>query len=436
MESVTDTLNSPLSTSSVELFIGNLPTNTTENDIRKFICNNVSNIKEDSIISMSVVSKKVCSHGSVIVKCDADAVISKLNRSTMNGRRIKVALYDGTKKKKKDSSMSSKQEDEVIVPVKLHHSYSQAQIQEVEDVHVIALADPPLMYQISDDVLMEHFNQFDEHVNKVECFKCRSREFYKVRLTFSSQDHAKTAIIRINGSMLLCRHKLKLRLEQLQSTPGPRRHSLPIESCASHNESIGHHSKVSLLSSVSDVKKIPSIDEGTSSVHTDSTEQTLATIKVTNIKPQISKEALIAHFSSIGEVKHCKIYPHKERYGIVAFKCKWQAEKAVECLNGSEVVCKSIKSIIGVSLSSDGSPFTSEGSLAPAIKQSPLSRISKQGTHSKQRSRRHSSSATCKSDSGSVSEHNEPEASSNLVCKPCKSKSTKVIFQSTWYCNS
>ena len=313
----------------MKLFIGNLPINTKVGDIRKHILDNVSDIEEDSIISVSVVSnKKGNCHGSVTVKCDADVVISKLNKSTINDRKIKVALYNSRKKKKETLAMS-KQEDDTTV--KLHHSYSQAQIQDVEfeEVHVIAMANPPLTYQVSDDVLMEHFNQFNEHVKNVECFKCYSREFYKIRLTFLSRDCAKTAIIRMNGSMLLSKHKLKLQFEQ--STQ--RRHSLPTERSDLHSESFDHHSKVSALSPLSDIKsKIPPIDEVTSS-----------------------------------------------------------------------------------------------------SKQSPSSHSHKQSIHSKRRSRKYSSSSTsakCKSDTSSVGKENEPEATSKLVCKPCKSKCTKVIFQS------
>ena len=328
-----------------------------------------------------------------------------------------------TKKQKRDVSDSafSKRVDDV--KVKLHHSYSQAQIQDTKEVHVIAIADPPLTYKVSDGELMEYFKQFDEHVNKVECFKCRTREFYKIRLTFPSQDCAKTALIRMNGSMLHSNHKLKLRFDQ--STP--RRYSLPIESGASHNR------RQSKLSPVSDMKsKIPCIDEDTSSVqHIDSTQQSSATVKVTKIKPQISKEALISHFSSVGEVKHCKIYPQKERYGIIIFKCKEQAERAAKLLNGSEVTYQSVKSIIRVTLISECSSFVSESLLLPALKQSPSSHSQKQDGHSKQRSRKHSSSSSLikyKSDNSSAGKKTKSEASSELVCN---SKSTKVIFHST-----
>ena len=91
---------SPQDTANVKFFIGNLPINTKADDIRKHIMHNISDIKEDSIISVSVVAKKGSSCGSVLIKYDADEIISKLNKSTMNGQKIKVALYNRGKKKK------------------------------------------------------------------------------------------------------------------------------------------------------------------------------------------------------------------------------------------------------------------------------------------------------------------------------------------------
>lgn len=405
----------------MKLFIGNLPINTKENDIRRFILDNDSDIKEDWIISVSVVSKKASCHGSAVVKCDADLVIPKLNRSTMKGRKVKVALYDHSRKKKKDSVTltSSKHEDDKAV--ELPHSYSQAQLIEVEEVHVIAIANPPLTCQVSEDVLVEHFSQFDEHVKKIECFKCQTREFYKIRLIFSSQDHAKTAIIRMNGSMLLSKHKLKLNFEP----NAQKRHSIPFDRGDLHNESLDHKSRVSSSSRVS--SKSP---EDSSSVQlSDIPEPCLARVKVTNIKPQISKEALTGHFSSIGEITRCKIYPHRERYGIITFRCKEQAERAVKMFNESEIIHQSVKCIIGVSLISDCSSFMSESQLEPAIMQTPSQK------RSRKRGGKHSSPSTCtstkcKSEHSSV-EKQTKKKSSKSVCTPHNSEGTKIIFQST-----
>ena len=259
---------SPCTTSDVDLFIGNLPLCTKEDDIRRHILDNVIDMKDDYIVSVSVISnRKTNCFGSVTVSChaDTDIIISKLNNSTMKGRKIKVALYD--KKKKRHASASSKQGDKTV---EFHQSFSQAQIQEIidhEEIHVIAIANPPLTYKVSNDVLMEHFNQFDDHVKEVECFKCRSREYYKIRLTFPSHDCAKTALIRINGSMLLDKHKLKLKLEP----SAPRRHSLPTETGASHDKSFSQQSKISLgvpegsiLTSQSVLSNLPTVKQQSS----------------------------------------------------------------------------------------------------------------------------------------------------------------------------
>ena len=107
--------------------------------------------------------------------------------------------------------------------VGLQYSYSQVDFQEVQEVHVIAMATPPLMDKVSNDELMKHFNKSIEQLQKVKCFKCRSRPYFKLRLTFPSQGMAKMCIVRMNGSLLIGKHKLKLQMEQ----PNTRRHSLP-----------------------------------------------------------------------------------------------------------------------------------------------------------------------------------------------------------------
>ena len=366
-------------------------------------------------MSVSVAAKKGSSFGSVIVNYDADEIISKLNKSTMNDRKIKVALYN-RRKKKKGGLTSSKQGASADTMVELHHSFSQAQIHAAEEVNVIAIANPPLTYQVSSDVLTEHFNQFDEHVKRVDCFKCHSREFYKIRLIFSSQDQAKTAIIRMNGSMLLGKHKLKLQFESNTQ----RRHSLPVGRGELRDENLDHPLKVSSLSPISCMEsKIP---EATSSVqHIDVAKQSCASVKVTNIKPQISKEALTAHFSKVGEVSLCKIYPQKERYGIITFKCKEHAERAAKDLNGSEIVYRSFKSTIVVSLISDSSSFMCQ--------LSPSSNSPNQGTE--KRGRKQPSSSTSTKHKSGAGKQSKSGATSKLACKLWNSKCTKVIFQST-----
>ena len=378
---------------------------TKEDDIRKHILDSISDMKEDAILSVSVVPKNPPwpSYGSVTVAYRADTIIMKLNGSTLNGQKIKVALYQNTTTKK------TKQEKELMVD--LRHSFSQARIQEDEEIHVIAMANPPLTYEISDDELMEHFDQFDNSVQKVECFKCRSREYYKLRLTFPSLNHAKTALIQMAGSMLLGKYKLKLQLVPDPSTQ--RRHSLPAGSDNSHRSKHSFDSSAQ----VSDVQSnFLAIAEDLCSVpHGNSVLNTSTRVKVTNLKPQISKEVLIDHFSTVGEVTHCRIYSGEqaERYGIVAFKLKEHAERAVKSLNGSEIKSKSVKNIIVVSLISEESVLVSK-SLSP-----------------KQPSKCFPPSATTVTDESKAKKKSQTKAGSKIPHKPSDSKHTKVVFRST-----
>lgn len=126
----------------------------------------------------------------------------------------------GSSKKTKDSSatpqlnvdfpLGSHTENEMLC----HSSTSQAHVQEVQEVWVIAMATPPLTAKVPKDVLMEHFTELNKHPAEVECFKCHTRPYFKIRLKFPSQNEAETAIIRMNGSMLLDKHKLKLKFER------------------------------------------------------------------------------------------------------------------------------------------------------------------------------------------------------------------------------
>ena len=310
----------------MKLFIGNLPLNAKEDDVRRHVLEHVGDVEEGFIVSASATTTKrngkpyYC-YGSVTLSSSAEMAIPKLHGTLMKGHKIKVKLYRDSK----ESSHKLKSEVKSVPDsgtytdgiVKLHHSYSQPHFQEIQGVHVIAMAIPPLMEHVQDDVVMEHFKEFDEQLLKVECFECQSRPYFKIRLTFQCQDTAKTCTIRMNGSLLLGKHKLKLKSEPTVT----RKHSLPAAAmCGLHqNDSGHHHQKKSSLNQplqmntvLSCVNESPSVDQSSLTQQYYSMEQSCS-VKVTNIKPQISKKVLAAHFFKVGKVVDCKIYTEKKK---------------------------------------------------------------------------------------------------------------------------
>ena len=300
----------PRRTSNTKLFVGNLPLNTKRDELRGHISEQVSDVESGFIVSVSAVTNrkygKPNCYGSVTVSCPAEIVISKLNGSIMRGHKIKVALFESSKKVK-DSSAQPQLEDKSALGIHTermsHSSTSQTHLQEGQGVCVIAMATPPLTEKVPKDVLMEHFTELNEYPIEVKCFKCHYRPYFKIRLKFPTQDSATTAVIRMNGSILLDKHKLKLQNEQTAQ----RSSSLATSSSLQH-EPAHHCTKVLSLSHES-----TSLQQHSEASYAAQEAETLSfSVKVTNIKPQISREILAAHFSQVGDVLECKIYPHKD----------------------------------------------------------------------------------------------------------------------------
>ena len=439
-----------------KLFIGNLPLYTKEDDIKKHIMEHVDDM-EDFIVSAttrtSIKFGKPSCYGSVIVSCPAEALIPKINRSTMKGCKIKVSLFDSSRKRN-DSLETEPKSAPPNSLTGIQHSYSQAYLPDNQEVCVIAMTTPPLTEKVPDEVLQNHFDNTDENfVKSFECFKCHQRPYFKLRLKFSSLDQAETAIFRMNGSMLLGKHKLKLMLERSSS----RRHSLPV-AAGCDNKAMHHRSNISSLSqALKVIQPAETFDCNNSMLDSGSTHdssmslkpiQRSFSVKVTNIKPNISKKVLSAHFYKAGRVIDCTIYG-QEKYGIVTFKHNKQAEKAVLSLNGSILKCESVECILAVSLINP-KPETddlSENVSIPVIVPSsskPIKLMDSMSTE--QRTAEYCSVPSVVGECGSdkyVDYHRQGEGNNTVKVKstavvrskkppkPCISKPTKVIFHSS-----
>ena len=444
----------PRRTSNTKLFVRNLPLNTKRDELRGHILEHVSDVESGFIVSVSAVTSrkygKLNCYGSVTVSCPAEIVISKLNGSTMKGRKIKVALFESSKKV--DSSAQPQLEDKSVLGTHTermcHSSTSQTHLQEGQEVCVVAMATPPLTEKVPEDVLMDHFTELNEYPTEVKCFKRHNRPYFKIRLKFPTQDSATTAIIRMNGSILLDKHKLKLQFEHTEQ----RSNSLAASSSLQYKPA-HHRSKVLSLSHES-----TSLQQHSEASYTAQEAETLSfSVKVTNIKPQISREILAAHFSQVGDVLECKIYPHKDRYGIITFRCKEHAENAVYSLNGSKVEFRSMECIIGVSLINCESESVASIPVEQSSSVHTLTGDKKRKSekfHTKPGNKELSSfidEDISQENNGELQheqqERDPPNASidkSNVTSsrkttkktsKPCKSKPTKVLFQSTCMVN-
>ena len=442
---LTATSSSPCAMENTTFFIGNLPLNAKRDDIKRHVIDHVSDMEEDWIISISVTTVrkygKLSCHGSVTVSYPAKSLIPKINGSLMKDCKIKVTLFDGLRKRRnsllppKPPSLSGPSTD----TVKIQQCFSQVDLQEVQEINVIGMTTPPLTEEVPSDVLMDHFMKFSEHVVNCECFKCHSRPYFKIRLKFSTRDHAKTAIITMNGSMLLGKHKVKLQLEADKS----RRHSLPTATNCDFYHSKHHHPRVASPSLPQKRKEISSFDHSSSLSEESEVLRTPPkripqsySIKVTNIKPHITKKALTAHFTTAGKVVDCKIFSHPEVYGIVTFKLKNQAEKAVLTLNESVLQFQSTESVIAVSKISECLLYGSVLAEPSAAKQSVVGdTYSEQGGFSSYTSPRVEECKSEKSDSYLLhrDRNKHPIKSKSTKKKntsePCKLKHTKVIFE-------